>query len=69
MKKISVIIAKRHNTSFTLEDEFYQELIQIAKRENVSLNQLITDIDAKRTAHNLSSAVRVFILNDVKKQI
>ncbi len=69
MKKISVIIAKRHNTSLTLEEEFYTELTRIARQKSISLNELITEIDANRTEQNLSSAVRVYILNYLKNEL
>ena len=63
MRKISVIIANRHSTSICLEDEFYNELKKIAGEKNISINALVTEIDAAREHENLSSAVRVFILN------
>ena len=62
MRKISVIIANRHSTSICLEDEFYDELKKIAERRGVSINALVTEIDAGRKKENLSSAIRVFIL-------
>lgn len=69
MKKISVIIAKRHNTSLTLEEEFHMELTRIARQKSISLNELITEIDANRTEQNLSSAVRIYILNYLKNEL
>ncbi len=69
MKKISVIIAKRHHTSLTLEEEFYQELLFIAQEKSLSLNDLITEIDSARTTNNLSSAVRIYILNYLKTRL
>ncbi|MBE6447831.1 MAG: aryl-sulfate sulfotransferase [Alphaproteobacteria bacterium] len=62
MRKISVIIAGRHQTSICLEDEFYDELKKIAAHEKKSINELVTEIDATRDNNNLSSAIRVFIL-------
>jgi predicted DNA-binding ribbon-helix-helix protein len=66
MKKRSVRIAD-HPTSITLEDEFWVELKAIAAKRKASLNQLITEIDENRGDRNLSSAIRVFILNTIKK--
>lgn len=66
MKKRSVRIAD-HPTSITLEDEFWLELKAIAMKRNVSLNQLITEIDEKRGDRNLSSAIRIFILKSIQK--
>ena len=65
MKKHSVIICG-HSTSFSLEDVFWQELKKIAKSENITIANLITQIDATRTT-NLSSALRVFVLEWIKK--
>jgi len=64
MKKVSVIIAHRHATSFTLEDEFYEALKQIIKAQNTTLADLVTKIDASRGDKSLSSAIRVYILNN-----
>jgi predicted DNA-binding ribbon-helix-helix protein len=62
MKKYSVIIAKNHTTSISLEEEFYQALCMIAKEQNTAPNELITQIDKNRTTNNLSSAIRLYIL-------
>lgn len=51
-----------HNTSISLESIFWHYLNAIAKDKNISTKQLIEEIDLKRTG-NLSSAIRVFILN------
>ena len=72
MKKISVIIAGRHYTSITLEEEFYQILHSIASEQHKSINALVTDIDISRDdENNLSSAIRIYILeyliNKIKK--
>lgn len=60
MRKRSVTIAG-HATSFSLEEEFWQALQTVARRRNLSLNALVSSIDAVR-AGNLSSALRVFVL-------
>lgn len=65
MKKISVIIAKQHQTSITLEDEFYEALVRLAKEREMSVSKLITLIDEKREIANLSSAIRVYILREL----
>lgn len=62
MKKISVSLSG-HQTSVSLEKEFFDALNQIAKRDNVSLASIINEIDKKRDPKsNLSSAVRSYIL-------
>ena len=65
MKKRSVRIA-RHNTSISLEAEFWIELKRIAKDEKLSLNQLVAKIDKGR-AGNLSSALRLYVLRELKQ--
>jgi len=64
MRKRSVRIAG-HPTSVSIEPEFWQALKEIAEVRGISLNQLITEIDAARAggSRGLSSALRVFILN------
>jgi predicted DNA-binding ribbon-helix-helix protein len=64
MHKRSVRIAK-HNTSISLEPEFWAELKRIAAAEKISLNQLVARIDKERSG-NLSSALRVFVLKELK---
>ena len=69
MRKISVLIANRHATSICLEEEFYQSLLSIAAELNVSLNQLVSQIDDERRNTNLSSAIRLYILSYYKQQL
>lgn len=66
MKKISVVIAGRHSTSICLEEEFLHELKRIALIKHKSLNDLVTEIDRNKKTKNLSSAIRVFILDEIK---
>ncbi len=66
MLKKSVVIAGRHQTSISLEDEFYVELQRIATQKGLSINQLVTEIDRQRQHENLSSAIRIFILKFLK---
>lgn len=66
MKKFSVLIAGRHATSVSLEEEFYDDLLKIAAVQNISRNKLITQIDTERTTDNLSSAIRLYVLQYYK---
>ena len=68
MKKISVIIANRHQTSISLENEFWIEFQKIAKDKNISINQLVTEIDSTREQENLSSTIRNYNLNNIKNK-
>jgi predicted DNA-binding ribbon-helix-helix protein len=65
VRKRSVRIAG-HRTSVSLEDAFWDELTRIAASHEQSINALISSIDAGRGG-NLSSAVRVFVLNEVRQ--
>jgi predicted DNA-binding ribbon-helix-helix protein len=60
--KHSVSIAG-HATSVTLEPEFWAVLKDIASEKKISVNVLITQIDAEKDRDNLSSAIRVYVLN------
>ncbi len=64
-RKHSVLIAG-HRTSLSIESAFWERLKAIAARRRISMNKLIEEIDRGRGADarsaNLSSAVRVFIL-------
>ena len=64
LRKRSVTVAG-HRTSISLEDEFWVELIRIARDRDISLNNLIATIDEAR-ATNLSSAIRVHVLANIK---
>ncbi len=60
--KRSVVIAG-HKTSVSLEDAFWDALKEIAARRNVTLSDLVASIDASRNQGNLSSAIRLFVLD------
>ncbi len=67
MKKISVSLSG-HQTSVSLEDEFIVALHEIATRRRVPIATMIAEIDAtRRLGDNLSSAIRVWILNYYRK--
>jgi predicted DNA-binding ribbon-helix-helix protein len=62
VKKRSIVIGGR-KTSISLEDDFWMSLRQIARGRQVTTSDLITSLDAARENSNLSSAIRVFILD------
>ena len=64
MKKRSVSI-RGHATSISLEDPFWTALRNLAKQKEISIAELITQIDANRST-GLSSAIRVYILEQVQ---
>jgi predicted DNA-binding ribbon-helix-helix protein len=63
--KRSVSIAG-HRTSITLEEPFWDALREIAGKQGLSTQALIGRIDAGRGEQNLSSAIRVFVLEAVR---
>lgn len=65
IKKRSVDIAG-HRTSVSIEAPFWDALNEIAARQKMSVNALIAKIDTARDG-NLSSAIRVFVLQDLQK--
>ena len=67
IKKRSVVIAGR-KTSIALEDDFWRAFREIASARALKLTELINGIAA---AHpdNLSSAVRLFVLNHYRDLI
>lgn len=65
IRKRSVKIAG-HSTSLSLEGVFWDALKEVAAARRLSLNALIEEIDRGRGA-NLSSAVRVYLLNHYRR--
>jgi predicted DNA-binding ribbon-helix-helix protein len=63
--KRSVIIGG-HRTSISLEDEFWSGLKEIAQAQGATVAQTVTEIDKTRQRSNLSSAVRLFVLDWVR---
>src|ERR1700730_6777899 len=59
--KRSVVVAG-HKTSVSLEDAFWTSLKEIAGRRDLTLSDLVAAIDSQRDHGNLSSAIRLFVL-------
>ncbi len=64
--KHSLSIA-RHRTSISLEAPFWDELKRIAGARGQSVASLIAVIDAERGSASLSSAIRMFVLDAVRR--
>lgn len=60
--KRSIVIAG-HKTSVSLEDAFWKGLKEIADDRDVTLSDLVSAIDTDRRQGNLSSAIRLFVLD------
>jgi len=65
--KRSIVIAG-HKTSVSLEDAFWTSLKDIADDRNVTLSDLVSSIDTDRQHGNLSSAIRLFVLDHYRAQ-
>jgi predicted DNA-binding ribbon-helix-helix protein len=62
------IVIDGHKTSISLEDAFWTGLREIAQCENLTLSEMVGDIDTKRQIGNLSSAIRLFVLDRTRAQ-
>jgi len=65
--KRSIVIAG-HKTSVSLEDAFWKSLKDIAGRRAITLSDLVASIDTDRRQGNLSSAIRLFVLDHYRTQ-
>jgi predicted DNA-binding ribbon-helix-helix protein len=68
VKKRTIVIAN-HNTSVSMESAFWDSLKEIAASEGIPINRLVSRIHAKRQNANMSSAVRVYILEYYRRLI
>jgi predicted DNA-binding ribbon-helix-helix protein len=66
--KRSIVIAG-HKTSVSLEDAFWKALKEIANAREMTLSDLVASIDTDRHHGNLSSAIRLFVLDHYRMQI
>jgi predicted DNA-binding ribbon-helix-helix protein len=66
--KRSIVIAG-HKTSVSLEDAFWKGLKEIASGRDLTLSEMVATIDSARVQGNLSSALRLFILDHYRAQI
>ena len=60
--KRSIVIAG-HKTSVSLEDDFWDALKEIAAGRKATLSEVVANIDASRNQGNLSSAIRLYVLD------
>ncbi|HET7192197.1 MAG TPA: ribbon-helix-helix domain-containing protein [Pseudolabrys sp.] len=60
------IIVRGHKTSVSLEDAFWQGLKEIALSQRITLSNMVAEIDARRQHSNLSSSIRIFVLERLR---
>ena len=65
--KRSIVIAG-HKTSVSLEDAFWDALKEIATLRRTTLSDLVASIDGGRNHGNLSSAIRLFVLDHYRSR-
>ena len=64
------VTLKGHRTSISLEDAFWAELRRISAEKGKPINALVAEIDVERgTSTGLASAIRLFVLEDLKAQL
>jgi len=63
--KRSIVLAG-HKTSVSLEEAFWNGMKDISGQRNVTLSELVGEVDTKRQQGNLSSAIRLFVLDYFK---
>jgi predicted DNA-binding ribbon-helix-helix protein len=66
--KRSIVIAG-HKTSVSLEDQFWDALRALATAQGITPATLIASINAGRQHNNLSSAIRLFVLNHYRSKV
>ena len=63
--KRSIVIGG-HKTSVSLEDAFWRGLKEIAQGQRLTLSNMVANIDRTRQQSNLSSAIRLFVLDRLR---
>ena len=56
-----------HNTSVSLEDAFWNAFREIAATRKIPLSDLVSTIDKERKHGNLSSVIRLFVLDHYRR--
>lgn len=60
--KRSIVVAG-HKTSVSLEEAFWSGMKEISSARHLTLSELVGEIDSNRQQGNLSSAIRLFVLD------
>ncbi len=55
-----------HDTSVFIEQEFWIELKNISKLQKKSISRIVSNVDKNKKTQNLSSAIRLYLLNHLK---
>ena len=57
------IVLGGHKTSVSLEEAFWIGMKEVAGQRSMTLSELVGEIDTDRHQSNLSSAIRLFVLD------
>ena len=63
------IAIQGHKTSVSLEEAFWNGLKEIASERDLTLSEMVTTIDSGRVEANLSSAIRLFVLDHYRTRV
>jgi predicted DNA-binding ribbon-helix-helix protein len=63
------IVVGGHKTSVSLEEAFWKGLKEVASNRELTLSELVSSIDSGRLNGNLSSAIRLFVLDHYRTMI
>jgi predicted DNA-binding ribbon-helix-helix protein len=66
--KRSIVIAG-HRTSVSLEDAFWEACKEIARGRNTTLSELVAEVASERQQDNLSSTIRLFVLDFYRNKL
>ncbi len=66
--KRSIVVAG-HKTSVSLEEPFWRGLKDIAHRQQITLSRLVSEIDTPGRPSNLSSSIRLYVLDHIRAQL
>jgi predicted DNA-binding ribbon-helix-helix protein len=67
VRKWSVVVGG-HKTSVSLEEPFWSALKEISGQRGMTLSEVADEIDTNRQQGNLSSAIRLFVLDHFKSR-
>jgi len=66
--KRSIVVAG-HKTSVSLEDAFWKAIKEIAIARGTTSSSVISSIDTERERGNLSSSIRLFVLDFYRRKL
>jgi predicted DNA-binding ribbon-helix-helix protein len=63
------VVVAGHRTSVRLEPLMWESLRDIARRRDIGLNELVTEIDGRRDGLGLTAAIRVYIVDFYRRAL